>query len=155
MQNMVKTSVWHIVLSWIGQWLWSSCVKLYGGWVEGLSDGDLVYLLWQSDKILLHHEVQLGCGCALGDVHYGLESGYVEPFASKLRYWIAEGEFWMLCHSGIYIGSFSAGMRSIRPSFAKYTIILCVLELTASSWVLAHIQDFILVAHLCKRGYWY
>jgi len=37
----------------------------------------------------------------------------------------------MQCHSGIYIGSFYAGMRSIPLPFAKYTIILCALELTA------------------------
>jgi len=61
-------------------------VKLYGGWGEGLSDGDLVYLLGQSAELLLFHEMQLGSGCALGDLYYRLESGYVEPFTSKLRY---------------------------------------------------------------------
>lgn len=124
MQYMAKTSVWRIVL-WSGQWLLSLLCEIKWRLRERLLGGDLVYLLWQSAKLLLYHEVQLGSGCAPGDLYYGLESGYVEPFTSKLRYWIAEGEFWMLCHGGIYIGSFSAGMRSILPSFAKYTII-CV-----------------------------
>jgi hypothetical protein len=62
------------------------CENYMGAEGEGLSAGDLVYLLGQSVKLLLFHEMQLGSGCPLGDLYYRLECGYVEPFTSKLRY---------------------------------------------------------------------